>query len=108
MTMGQRICIMKDGHIVPVGPPLEVYRNPANIFVAGFLASPPMNLLAGRLDGEGGLSAALDGASIRMPERSAARRAGNERVGTCRARWSPRRDTKKDDTRQNDWYSSYI
>src|SRR5215468_4698508 len=48
MTMGQRICIMKDGRIVQVGPPLEVYRNPANTFVAGFLASPPMNLLAAR------------------------------------------------------------
>ena len=49
MTMGERICIMKDGHIVQVGEPLEVYRNPANTFVAGFLASPPMNLIDGRL-----------------------------------------------------------
>jgi multiple sugar transport system ATP-binding protein len=50
MTMGQRICIMKDGEIVQVGAPLDVYRNPVNTFVAGFLASPPMNLLAGHLD----------------------------------------------------------
>jgi multiple sugar transport system ATP-binding protein len=49
MTMGQRVCIMKDGRIVQVGEPIEVYRNPVNTFVAGFLASPPMNLLAGRL-----------------------------------------------------------
>ncbi|GIK95963.1 MAG: ABC transporter ATP-binding protein [Alphaproteobacteria bacterium] len=68
MTMGQRICIMKDGHIVQVGPPLEVYRNPVNTFVAGFLASPPMNLLAGRLDGEGGLSAMVGGASVAIPD----------------------------------------
>jgi multiple sugar transport system ATP-binding protein len=55
MTMGERICIMKDGRIVQVGPPLEVYRNPANTFVAGFLASPPMNLIPARLiPGEGG------------------------------------------------------
>ena len=54
MTMGQRICIMKDGEIVQVGAPMEVYRNPANTFVAGFLASPPMNLLPGRLSGKGG------------------------------------------------------
>ncbi len=67
MTMGQRICIMKDGHIVQVGPPLEVYRNPVNIFVAGFLASPPMNLLKGRLDGEGGLAAVLGAVSIAVP-----------------------------------------
>ncbi len=49
MTMGERICIMKQGRVVQVGPPLEVYRNPANTFVAGFLASPPMNLIAARL-----------------------------------------------------------
>jgi multiple sugar transport system ATP-binding protein len=50
MTMGERICIMRDGRIVQVGRPMEVYRNPANMFVAGFLASPPMNLVPGRLD----------------------------------------------------------
>jgi multiple sugar transport system ATP-binding protein len=49
MTMGERICIMKDGRIVQVGTPLEVYRNPADLFVAGFLASPPMNLLEARI-----------------------------------------------------------
>lgn len=48
--MGERICIMKDGEIVQVGRPMDVYRNPADTFVAGFLASPPMNLLAGRLE----------------------------------------------------------
>jgi ABC-type sugar transport system ATPase subunit len=67
MTMGQRICIMKDGHIVQVGPPLEVYRNPVNTFVAGFLASPPMNLLAGHLDGEGGLAAVVGRTAIPVP-----------------------------------------
>jgi multiple sugar transport system ATP-binding protein len=50
MTMGERICIMNEGRIVQVGSPLEVYRNPANLFVAGFLASPPMNLLKARID----------------------------------------------------------
>ena len=68
MTMGQRICIMKDGHIVQVGPPLEVYRNPVNTFVAGFLASPPMNLLPAHLDGEGGLSAVVGGLPIPIPQ----------------------------------------
>jgi multiple sugar transport system ATP-binding protein len=52
MTMGERICIMKDGVIVQVGAPMEVYRNPVNTFVAGFLASPPMNLLSGALSGK--------------------------------------------------------
>jgi ABC-type sugar transport system ATPase subunit len=49
MTMGERICIMKAGRIIQVGQPLEVYRNPVNTFVAGFLASPPMNLLPCRV-----------------------------------------------------------
>ncbi len=49
MTMGTRVCIMDQGRIVQVGQPLEVYRNPANMFVASFLGSPPMNLIKGRL-----------------------------------------------------------
>ncbi len=53
MTMGDRICIMRDGHIEQVGPPLEVYANPANTFVAQFLASPAMNLIPASLDGTG-------------------------------------------------------
>jgi multiple sugar transport system ATP-binding protein len=53
MTMGERICIMKDGRIVQVGTPIEVYRNPADLFVAGFLASPPMNLLPARIETNG-------------------------------------------------------
>lgn len=54
MTMGDRIFIMKDGRLIQQGPPLEVYANPADTFVAGFLASPPMNLVPGRLLAEGG------------------------------------------------------
>ncbi|WP_062226323.1 ABC transporter ATP-binding protein [Aureimonas frigidaquae] len=49
MTMGDRICIMKDGEIVQTGAPLEVYARPRNVFVARFLAMPPMNLVPGRL-----------------------------------------------------------
>src|SRR6185436_6971943 len=45
MTMGTRICIMNGGRVAQVGPPLEVYRHPANIFVASFLGNPPMTLL---------------------------------------------------------------
>ena len=46
MTMGDRICIMRGGSMVQVGRPLDVYANPADTFVARFLASPPMNLIA--------------------------------------------------------------
>ena len=50
MTMGERICIMRDGEVVQVGAPLDVYQDPVDTFVAGFLATPPMNLLPGRLE----------------------------------------------------------
>jgi multiple sugar transport system ATP-binding protein len=49
MTMGDRICVMKDGRIMQVAAPLELYNKPANLFVAGFIGSPPMNLFRGAL-----------------------------------------------------------
>jgi ABC-type sugar transport system ATPase subunit len=67
MTMGERICIMKDGRVVQVGPPLEVYRNPADTFVAGFLASPPMNLLPARIEADAGGGLAAVHGGLRMP-----------------------------------------
>ncbi|MBI2718107.1 MAG: sn-glycerol-3-phosphate ABC transporter ATP-binding protein UgpC [Rhizobiales bacterium] len=54
MTMGDRICIMREGRLIQAGAPLEVYANPADTFVAKFLASPPMNLIAGELVEAGG------------------------------------------------------
>jgi multiple sugar transport system ATP-binding protein len=53
MTLGTRICVMNGGRVVQVGAPLEVYRRPADTFVAGFLGNPPMNLLPATV-GEGG------------------------------------------------------
>jgi multiple sugar transport system ATP-binding protein len=49
MTMGDRICIMKDGRIQQVAKPLEIYNEPANMFVAAFIGSPPMNFFRGTL-----------------------------------------------------------
>ncbi len=49
MTMGDRIVVMLDGLIQQVAAPLELYRRPANTFVATFIGSPPMNLLQGAL-----------------------------------------------------------
>ena len=45
MTLADRVAIMEQGVLQQVGPPKEVYARPANVFVAGFLGSPPMNLL---------------------------------------------------------------
>ena len=50
MTLADRIAIMSKGKIQQLGTPDEVYNNPANVFVAGFIGSPPMNLLKGDLD----------------------------------------------------------
>lgn len=54
MTMGTRIVVMKDGVIQQADTPLKLYRNPVNLFVAGFLGSPPMNFLQGTLRSAGG------------------------------------------------------
>ncbi len=45
MTMGDRICVLKDGLLMQVGTPRELYDHPDNVFVAGFIGSPAMNLL---------------------------------------------------------------
>jgi len=47
MTMADKIVVLSDGNIEQVGSPLELYRNPKNIFVAGFIGSPKMNFLTG-------------------------------------------------------------
>jgi len=49
MTMGDRICVMKDGHVMQVAEPLELYHRPDNLFVAGFIGSPPMNAIRGAI-----------------------------------------------------------
>jgi multiple sugar transport system ATP-binding protein len=54
MTMGDRICVMKDGDIMQVAAPLALYRHPVNLFVAGFIGSPPMNFFRGTVRRTGG------------------------------------------------------
>ena len=49
MTMGDRICVMRDGVIMQVADPLTLYMKPDNMFVASFIGSPPMNLLQGKV-----------------------------------------------------------
>jgi multiple sugar transport system ATP-binding protein len=53
MTLADRIVLMRDGHIVQVGTPLELFNEPINTFVATFIGSPPMNLIDGVVSGEG-------------------------------------------------------
>jgi multiple sugar transport system ATP-binding protein len=53
MTLGDRVVVMKDGIVQQVGSALDIYHQPANRFVAGFLGSPPMNFFEGRIQNEG-------------------------------------------------------
>jgi len=60
MTLADRIVVLRKGVIEQVGTPLELYNQPANIFVAGFIGSPRMNLLAGRIGRVDGHRAEVD------------------------------------------------
>src|SRR5690554_6084931 len=53
MTMASRIVVMKDGYIQQVGAPKEIYDNPNNIFVGGFIGTPPMNFIEGQVNDDG-------------------------------------------------------
>jgi multiple sugar transport system ATP-binding protein len=53
MTMGDRICVMKDGLIQQIADPLTLYDKPVNLFVAGFIGTPPMNFFHGDLSVNG-------------------------------------------------------
>ncbi len=61
MTMGDRIVVLKDGYIQQIGTPLGLYNHPVNRFVAGFIGSPPMNIMTAKLVEEGGKVVADEG-----------------------------------------------
>jgi multiple sugar transport system ATP-binding protein len=65
MTMADKIVVMHDGVVEQVGAPLELYRNPDNMFVAGFIGSPAMNFLKGRCDQ--GRFMLEDGSALPLP-----------------------------------------
>ena len=112
MTMADKIVVMNAGRVEQIGSPLELYDNPANLFVAGFIGSPAMNFLAGRLGEErrrvrrsrsaSGVRAAGAGArrgaegprghrrrAARAPRVSRRRRAGRSRGGRTDRRRHP-------------------
>ncbi len=76
MTMGDRIAVMKDGVLQQVDTPRNIFNNPVNMFVAGFIGTPPMNMLPMTVDQQGGeliMTEAASGAenplSLRVPAR---------------------------------------
>ncbi|HEY4330543.1 MAG TPA: ATP-binding cassette domain-containing protein, partial [Phycisphaerae bacterium] len=85
MTLGDRIVVMKDGIIQQCAPPLEVYDRPANRFVAGFVGTPPMNFIRGKISAEpsGSLYFIFGPSKILLPgfmKAAAASRVGKDMV----------------------------
>jgi multiple sugar transport system ATP-binding protein len=83
MTMGDRVIVMRKGEIQQVDVPQAIYERPANLFVATFIGSPPMNLLRARLERENGQLVCVVGAQrLAVPPATVAATAGLEaRVG---------------------------
>jgi multiple sugar transport system ATP-binding protein len=71
MTMADKIVVLNAGNIEQVGAPLELYNAPLNRFVAGFIGSPKMNFLSGRIEGVDGASLGISvaGSAITLPRR---------------------------------------
>ncbi|MBB6599406.1 sn-glycerol-3-phosphate ABC transporter ATP-binding protein UgpC [Luteimonas sp. MC1825] len=67
MTLGQRIVVLDGGRIRQVDTPMALYERPADVFVATFLGSPAMNVIAGHLDADGAGFIADDGAHVPLP-----------------------------------------
>ncbi len=75
MTMGDRVAVIRKGELQQVGTPKELYDEPVNLFVAGFIGSPAMNMVAARLEREGdGLTARFGDNRITLPAEMVARR----------------------------------
>ncbi|WP_112261462.1 ABC transporter ATP-binding protein [Lentzea terrae] len=69
MTLGDRVAVMRRGVLQQVGPPQELYDRPVNLFVAGFIGSPGMNLVSARLDENNGrFWVSLNSDALLLPE----------------------------------------
>jgi multiple sugar transport system ATP-binding protein len=77
MTMGDRVAVMRDGALQQVDRPQALYDRPVNLFVAGFVGSPAMNLMRSPLlETAGGLAVLLGGKELHLPDTLLARRPG--------------------------------
>ncbi len=84
MTMGDRVAVMKDGYLMQVDTPLRLYDKPKNLFVAGFIGSPAMNLLEGKAVGG---KVALGKYAVPVDETAAKKMEGNVTVGVRPENW---------------------
>ena len=79
MTLGDRIVVLADGRIQQVGRPIELYRAPVSQFVAGFIGTPPMNFVEGRLrEDNGQVFFIAEGVSITVPREKTAKAKATE------------------------------
>jgi multiple sugar transport system ATP-binding protein len=79
MTMGDRVAVLRDGVLQQVDAPGNLYHGPANLFVAGFIGSPAMNLVEASLERDGGLWVAFGSHRLRVPDELATARRGLQR-----------------------------
>jgi multiple sugar transport system ATP-binding protein len=70
MTMGDRVAVMNGGVLQQVAEPQRLYDQPENLFVAGFIGTPPMNLLEVRVSSNGGVSIELGGTTLEVPDQA--------------------------------------
>jgi multiple sugar transport system ATP-binding protein len=68
MTLGQRVCVMRDGKLQQADSPQALFNRPVNLFVAGFMGSPAMNFAVARLVRDGGPAVVFGGYRIPVPE----------------------------------------
>jgi multiple sugar transport system ATP-binding protein len=77
MTMGDRVAILRDGVLQQLGTPDQIYDHPVNVFVAGFIGSPSMNLITAKLDGS---SVVFGSSRLQLPADALAAHRGKEIV----------------------------
>jgi multiple sugar transport system ATP-binding protein len=81
MTMGDRVAVMRDGHLVQVDTPQVLYDRPADLFVAGFIGSPAMNFVQARLEASNGSLVASFGSNrLELPARALPRALAGDRL----------------------------
>jgi multiple sugar transport system ATP-binding protein len=92
MTLADRIVIMRDGYVEQVGTPSDVFDRPANVFVAGFIGSPPMNQLDAVVGSAGGrpVGRLIDGVDVPLPGDVAVREGQEIVIGFRPESFAPR------------------
>jgi multiple sugar transport system ATP-binding protein len=78
MTLGQRVCVLREGRLQQVDTPQTLYNSPVNLFVAGFIGSPAMNFTVAQLVRDGGPAIVFGGHRLSLPDSVLAARPGLE------------------------------